>query len=51
MTIAFQLCFSICHQKGPQDRFKLNGKCQLLVYADDNILSENINIIKTKKLS
>jgi hypothetical protein len=49
MTIAFQLCFGICHQEGleNQEGLKLNGIHQLLAYADDvNIAGENIDIIQ-----
>jgi hypothetical protein len=43
ITIAFQLCFEICHQES----LKLNGTHQFLAYADDvNILGENIDTIQ-----
>jgi hypothetical protein len=55
MTIAFQLCFGICHQEGleNQEGLKLSGTHQLLAYVDDlNIAGENIDTIQknTKSL-
>jgi hypothetical protein len=49
ITNAFQLCFRICHYKGPEepDGNEIKGAHQLLVYADDvNLLGDNIDTIK-----
>jgi hypothetical protein len=49
ITIAFQLCFRICHYEdlANHEVLKLDGKHQLLVYADDvNILGESTYTIK-----
>jgi hypothetical protein len=48
ITIAFQLCFKICHKEGPenQEGLELNGT-HLLIYGDDvNKRGEKINTIK-----
>jgi sorting nexin-29 len=45
ITIAFQLCFRICHCEGAgkPGGTELNGSHQLLAYADDvNLLGDNI---------
>jgi sorting nexin-29 len=49
ITIAFQLCFGICHQEGPREPGRTEH--QLLAYADDvNIVGEKIdNIQKNTK--
>ena len=40
----FTLQYAIRKVRGNQEGFKLNGTRQLLVYADDNILSGSVNI-------
>jgi hypothetical protein len=45
MTIAFQLCFEICHQEGPRETERTETEWD--TYADDNsILGENIDTIQ-----
>jgi hypothetical protein len=48
ITIAFQLFCRICQQEAQKNvkELEMNGTHQLLVYADVNILSKNINTIK-----
>jgi len=48
ITIAFQLCFRICHHEGLRiQELELDGTYQHIVYANDvYILGENTNTIK-----
>jgi hypothetical protein len=46
MTLAFQLCYEICHKEGPREPERTETEW-LLAYADDvNILGQNIGTIQ-----
>jgi hypothetical protein len=51
MTLAFQLCYEICHKEGPREPGRTETEW-LLAYADDvNILGQNVGTIQKKHKS
>jgi hypothetical protein len=50
LAVAFQLFFRVCHKERQirPKKLKLNGKYQIVVQADDNLLDDKRNSINTK---